>query len=228
QVLNLSYGVNENKDMAKNSPVYVQVPNPDSEAHRLEQYGSYDESTGRANIDIVITEFFAPGNYGVPLVSMTDMALNVGTQHFSKSPNHLPLISTKISTSNPDTIPPKLDLNKIKVSARPTNSEAPNGETVVNIIYFAKDDKSGLGNVNYRLLDPQGVSHFEYHYHKNSNLLFFKGDPTKWQKYDIKVVLPPGSPPGIWGIQSMELSDKAHNKQSFNFVETMHFKVSSK
>ena len=35
------------------------------------------------------------------------------------------------------------------------------------------DDKSGLGIVSYRLLDPQGTSHFEYHYHANFHSTIF-------------------------------------------------------
>ena len=69
-------------------------------------------------------------------------------------------------------------LNNITADAYPTNPESPNGETVVTIVYWARDDKSGVGVVTYRLLDPQGNSHFEYHYHDNFYTTFFVGDPT--------------------------------------------------
>ena len=36
-----------------------------------------------------------------------------------------------LTTSNPDTLPPELDLNNISISAEPTNPESPNGETIV-------------------------------------------------------------------------------------------------
>ena len=90
---------------------------------------------------------------------------------------------------------------------------------------MAWDDKSGLGVVSYRLLDPQGISHFEYHYHENFYNTFFQGDPTAAEEYVISTVLPIGSPPGTWGLQELTLRDKAGNTSAHNFVETVHFVV---
>jgi hypothetical protein len=128
--------------------------------------------------------------------------------------------------ANPDSDPPELRLSDITITAEPTNPDAPNGETQVQIVYHARDDKSGLGVVNYRLIDPQGGSHFEYHYHGNFYTAFFNGDPTVFVAYTISVVLPVGSAPGIWGLESMELSDKVDNTASHNFMELMSFDVS--
>ena len=44
--------------------------------------------------------------------------------------------------------------------------------------------------------------------------------------YTISVVLPVGSAQGIWGLESMELSDKVDNKASHNFMELVSFDVS--
>ena len=58
--------------------------------------------------------------------------------------------------------------------------------------YLARDDKSGVGSVSYRLLDPLGGSHFDHHYHDNFYTDFFKGDPTVWATYTISIILPKG------------------------------------
>ncbi|MBT5324067.1 MAG: hypothetical protein HOJ96_01905 [Campylobacteraceae bacterium] len=225
QVLNVSYEVEENKKMREHYPMYASVTNPESGAYRLEEYGLFDENTNRGSIDFYITEYHASGIYEVPYIKFDDAALNQGTQYFSDSPDHQPLVTIDVITSNPDLIPPEVDLNQITISATPANPDAPDGETMVKITYYAKDDKSGLGKVNYRLLDPQGISHFEYHYHENFRTLYFEGDPTAWTKYEINVVLPAGSAPGIWGLQELEVYDKANNRESYNFVETMHFEI---
>lgn len=225
QVLNVSYEINENQDMRDLFPVYASVTNPSSSAYRLEEYGDFNNTTNRANIEFYITEYHASGIYGVPYILFTDQALNDGVQYFSDSQEHQPLITLNIDTADPDLNPPEVDLNQITVTATPANPSAPDGETIVQIIYYAKDDKSGLGKVNYRLLDPQGISHYEYHYHENFYTLYFDGIPTDWKQYEIKVVLPAGSAPGIWGLQELEVYDKANNRQSYNFVETMHFEI---
>ena len=116
-------------------------------------------------------------------------------------------------------------LPRLSVSAEPTNPAAPNGETRVTISYWARDDKSGLGTVSYRLLDPQGGSHFEYHYHENFYTTFFAGNASAWSLYVINVVLPPGSAPGTWGLEVLELNDKVDNHQGHSFVENVHFEL---
>ena len=131
--------------------------------------------------------------------------------------------SISITTLNPDYDPPELDLNRISVVATPTVPEAPNGETQVTIKYLARDNKSGMGPVWFRLRDPQGIEHFHYHYHASFYGTFFNGDPTAWQQYTATVLLPVGSVPGTWGLASINLGDKALNSKSYSFVEIVRF-----
>ena len=159
---------------------------------------------------------------------MTDEAKNKNRVYFSNSSNDEPIQTIAITSSNPDTEAPEIDLNRMSIHAEPTHPEAPDGETKVEITYYARDDKSGLGEVNYRLLDPQGISHFEWHYHENFRTEYFVGDPTIWTKYVINIVLPQGSAPGVWGLSSMNIEDKAWNTKKYNFTETIIFEVSDK
>ena len=181
----------------------------------------------RATMDHLITHYRVSGNYAVSQLMMKDVAANVKTVSFTASESTPTPVWVAAQTLTPDVTPPELDLNNISVSAYPTNPSAPNGETVVTIVYNARDDLSGLGRVNYRLLDPQGTSYFEYHYHANFYSSFFSGDPTAWAAYTINVVLPVGSPPGTWGLESLELNDKVDNEASHNFVENGHFELQS-
>jgi hypothetical protein len=178
----------------------------------------------RATVELIFTRFRQSGEYWVSQLNMLDVSLNAVSQYFTDSGRDEPRIIVPLSFSDPDTTPPTLDLDAITIRAEPTNPEAPNGETKVTIHYFAQDDKSGLGIVSYRLMDPVGGSHFEYHYHKNFYTLFFNGNVTAKTLYTIEVVLPVGSPPGMWGLESMELSDKVDNLYAASFAELMHFK----
>jgi hypothetical protein len=142
-----------------------------------------------------MTEYRLPGSYWVSQIVMKDVAENMMTTQFTDDPSDQPRVPIDLEFTNPDSDPPELRLSDIAITAEPTNPDAPNGETQVQIVYHARDDKSGLGVVNYRLIDPQGGSHFEYHYHGNFYTAFFDGDPAVFAAYTISVVLPVGSAP---------------------------------
>jgi hypothetical protein len=156
---------------------------------------------------------------------MHDAALNIGSVTFSQEPNDEAPAFIDVVTASPDLEAPELDLGSIWLAAEPTNPEAPNGETRVTIEYFARDDAAGLDTVSYQLRDPQGIGHFEYHYHDEFYTVFFSGDATAWRRYEINVTLPIGSAPGIWGLSEMSLLDKANNRASYDFTEILHFDV---
>ena len=215
---------------------YARLTNPMGvDTYPLEAYGTFDDSTSMARVSFRLNEYMASGDYGVPFIMMMDLANNVSRQAFSSAPSDQALVSVPVVSTNHDAQPPQVSLNddaglglhKIQISARPTIPDHPNGETVVTIKYQARDDKSGLGVVFYRLIDPQGISHPQYHYHANFYTEFYEGDPTAWTEYEINVVLPVGSPPGTWGLQDLLVRDKAQNQHDYNFVELIRFDVAT-
>lgn len=187
--------------------------------------GMYDEKTQIVSVDCIITEFYPTADYYVESISLNDFAGNETYIVFSDSPIHEKRKSIHIVTENPDTEAPIIDLNRISVYAEPTHPEAPDGETKVTINCYAKDDKAGYHIGRYELLDPQGISHGNWHYINGPGFypLFFDGDPTVWKRYTINCILPQGSAPGIWGLASLKLQDKALNERTYNFVETLIF-----
>ena len=238
QILAASWLLVEDREMLQWGGVYVRVASTTS-TRSLQEYGypglvpAADECgqipagylCERATVELIMTHFRPSGDYWVSQVNMRDVSRNEVSQYFSDASADEPRIIKSLSFADPDTTPPTLDLTSITIAAEPTNPAAPDGETKVTIAYRASDDKSGLGIVSYRLLDPQGGSHFEYHYHPNFYTLFFEGDATANTQYTIQVVLPVGSPPGTWGLESMELQDKVDNLYAISFVELMQFEA---
>ena len=188
-----------------------------------DKWGDYDKKTQTLSIDYLITEYFPTADYYVESFDVADSAGNFRSVWFSDSPTQEKRKSIHIVTENPDTEAPTLDLNRISVYAEPTHPEAPDGETKVTINYYARDDKAGYDIGYYTLLDPQGIGHSEYHYIPGRGSMFFDGDPTVWTRYTINCILPKGSAPGIWGLASLDLKDKALNHRTYNFVETLIF-----
>jgi uncharacterized repeat protein (TIGR02543 family) len=186
-------------------------------------WGTYDAETQTGIVDFLITEYIPTAYYYVTMLAIDDFAGNSVRIRFSDSPLDQPIQRVFIETPNPDTQAPEIDLNRMFVFAEPTNPESPDGETLVTIHYYARDDKSGLGTVNYILRDPQGINHFQHHLHRNFYTTFFDGDPTVWERYTINILLPRGSAPGIWGLAEITVSDKAWNQRVYNFVETLIF-----
>ena len=165
---------------------------------------------------------------------MEDVALNSQGVYFT-DPGHalrdeqtvideLPA-TIDVVTTNPDSTPPILDLNRISIEAEPTNPEAPNGETRVDITFRIKDNISGYRSTNILLRDPQGVTHFFRHYDEEFHDLYFSRDPTVYEVYHKTIILPIGSPPGTWGLAEMTVYDKAQNALRADFTEIVRFEV---
>lgn len=220
-----TWTVKEDVAMIKHSPVYANMISLDhAHLYRITGYGFYNEDTKKARVKLILTEHHPPGRYGITYINMKDRALNTGYQYFSNDPEQEAIRFITIDSRDPDYGKPVLDPNRITIQADPANPNSLDGRTHVQINFYAKDDKSGLGLVYYRLLDPIGGKHFYYFYHKNTYGSFYKdGDPTVYKKYTIRNTLPKGSAPGRWGLVEMVLHDKAGNINTYHFVETLHF-----
>ena len=186
-------------------------------------FGEYDEETQICTFNCIIPDFYKEADYYVGSLRLCDLARNMTNYNFSDSPTQEQRIIQTIHTPNPDYDAPELDLNRIVVYAEPTNKLAPDGETLVTINFYARDNISGLGLVSFSILDPQGFYHGDWFYHRNVYGRYCDGDPTVWEKYTIQTILPRGSAPGIWGLASLMLQDKALNGKTYNFVETCIF-----
>ncbi len=136
-----------------------------------------------------------------------------------------------IETKNPDTIPPTLDVNRITVDAEPANPVNPDGETIVNVECYVKDDISGFEKGYIVIRDPLGG---EWHYDFlgpytfidiYTQEIYFQDDPTVYRKYTRSIHLPEGSFPGIWGVIGIGVTDKARNTIYNDFTEITRFEV---
>ncbi|MDE6631839.1 MAG: hypothetical protein K2K23_02455, partial [Muribaculaceae bacterium] len=225
QFLNIRYKVKDNIGL---SNTFARVDN-DYEGWSkggtglTDTYGSYNEETGEAEITYVIKEYFPSANYFVTFITAYDKAGTEKTVYFSDSPDHEKIKKIFITTPNPDYKAPEIDLNRMLVYAEPTHPENPDGETKVTVTFYARDNISGVGPIRYEFRDPQGNMHGDWFYHPNFGSTYFEGDPTVWARYQITHLLPRGSAPGIWGLATMYISDKAGNEQTYNFVETLIF-----
>lgn len=188
-----------------------------------DQYGTYDPETHTAEVNFLIKDYYPTGDYYMTFVSFYDMAETDVSTWFTDSPYDEPIKRIHITTPTPDTTHPEVDLNRIFVYAEPTHPEAPDGETIVTVNFYVRDDISGFGPCLYQFLDPQGVYHGDWYYHENFHTGWFEGDPTVWNHYQIKHTLPRGSVPGKWGLAQLMVSDKAGNEYTYNFVETLIF-----
>ena len=209
-------------------------------AYSLQAYGSKTVTNGRTEVEIMINEFMPSGTYTVNQIRMSDLGLNASYTYFRTSPLNFgnsdglvdlvdePSPSIEIKTPNPDLVGPELDVNRITVKAVPTDPVTPDGETLVTITYYVRDNASGYGGGSSLILrDPQGGEHGFGAVHRNTSTTFFDGDPKAWEKYTFETILPRGSVPGIWGLLQMTLSDKANNLKSYSFLETVRFDPNS-
>ena len=134
-----------------------------------------------------------------------------------------------IETMTPDTTPPTLNVNRITVDAEPVNPANPNGETLVTVAYYVKDDISGFERGHIAIRDPLGGEQRydiwgPYNY-RAANEIYFQGNPNVSRKYTSSIHLPEGSFPGVWGVIGISVTDKARNAIYHDFTEITRFEV---
>jgi hypothetical protein len=198
----------------------------------------YDQPSRTVTFTYVIPDYFPNGRYGLHALSMADEAGNINWFNFpnaelNEAPSTIALVNDRPDSGSA----PEMDVNRISVSATPVRPAAPDGETIVKVAFYVRDDVSGFNKVLIVLLNPQGeLNTTEFKTtavagkleNTNEETLFFSGDPTQWQRYEATIVLPVGSVPGKWGVIDMHLNDKAGMGRSYNFVELVHFVVTDK
>lgn len=222
----------------------IQPYSLDCQANGSRILNDYPDSLKHAKIFFPIPDYFPRGYYSVSYFDMQDNALNVRTVHLDlDTGNHYMFMpppsinqrairdSVYFYTPYPDLKPPKLDLNDIEIRATPTNPSAPNGETLFEMWVWVKDTsdypghESGFFHIYYTLRDPQGLERVIGD--QISVNFSIPPDSTTygWRRYRFSYLLPAGSPPGVWGVSSIVLQDKARNKKYYSFVEYVRFDV---
>lgn len=242
QILTARWGVIEANALTGCS---ISMNDEHSETYSIVGGNGYSRENGRivaqkgeVEAKIIIPDYKQSGTYQVASISMGDIAGNLGGAFFTKPVYPLKENQTlideepatiEIQTRFPDATPPELDLNTITVKAEPTNPEAPNGETRVDITFRARDNIAGYDSSRIHLRDPQGVRHGYSHYAPDhgaeDNNMYFTGNPTIYRTYQEIVILPIGSPPGTWGLSDMMLYDKAGNTLRVDFTEIVRFEI---
>ena len=217
--------------------VSVSINDENTKTYSLFGYGSakeYDAVNKQwiARVHLDVADHWQTGIHKVQYISMRDIAKNPQKVYFSDYTGGLSDTSVQIDeipasiyiqTTTPDSLPPELDLNRITVNAKPTRPEAPNGETIVDITFRAKDNISGVHIFSLYLRDPNGERH---HFWGDRNPgIYFQGDPSVYQTYHKTIVLPIGSIPGTWGLAELNIQDKAKNKLRADFTEIVRFEV---
>lgn len=259
QTLESNFDVLEKNKMSYTGINFAIPKNNESGARQIFQFGVLGEnptyikkdnansSVNRITYKYPIPEYFPTGHYVVTQMRILDEAQNEGlayfmrdTTTFSLQPNQTKHIrdSIYVKTLYPDFIPPILDVNQISIKATPSNPIAPDGETLFEMEFFARDSsaylnqEAGLNNGSYTLRDPQGKT---FNFGMQSDLsrqfntdIFYSikdpiGKPGEWRKYRVSTLLPKGSAPGLWGVESISLSDRAFNTKFYNFTEIVRF-----
>ena len=198
---------------------------------------------------VAIPDYYPSGYYSASRIVNSDIARNSSNIFFVKDTtnfvaNNFSVFkevrdSIYVSTLYPDYIAPEIDINNINIIAQPINPIAPDGETRVDVDLLARDlsdfigKESGIVEINFTLRDPLGILHG---YNTGNSTMnhpqldqtrsdFLPDNNSDWRSFNFNLVLPQGSPPGKWGISSMQAVDKAGNFRNYSFVEYIRFDV---
>ena len=225
QVIRVDWFVDEDTAMRSSNACYAAINAAIRDTYSYREHGDAGDAGDTCTVEFLMPNYMPSTEYSVNYISMQDIALNYGSAKFTGEDGDEPPVTIELTTTNPDTEPPELDVNRIEVNAEPVNPEAPNGETEVTVSLLHRDNISGLSISTLLLRDPQGGTHLYYIYPEDAWELYPTSDPTEWQTLERVVILPPGSIPGTWGLAEVKLVDRAGNSEPHNFVEIVHFDV---
>lgn len=235
QLIEATWSVDENSGaMREIQPCYAALNDENLDTYSIEEYGEYDPATETCSVTFVMPHYMPSSVYTMSYIWMSDLARNFTGVYFGNPGHGLrpeqsivdeTALQIDLTTNNEDTSAPELDLNNIIIQATSTRPSDPNGETLVRLQVRVRDDIAGFTFGNFDLRDPQGVDHYYYIYGESRSSLFPPGDPSQWTAHTWAVILPAGSPPGIWGLAEMTVRDRAGNFSTHAFTEIIHFDV---
>lgn len=225
QVIDVGWRVDEDTALQDHSPCYAAINDARENTYSLEEYGAANAAGDECGVAFLMPKYMPSSSYTVARISMVDVAENRNGVEFTGEDGDEASPSIELVTANPDTEPPEIDVNRIRVSAEPTNPEAPNGETRVTVAFPWRDNISGLAASQLLLRDPQGGTLHHWIYPDDREDLYPRRNPATWQTLERVVVLPPGSIPGTWGLAEIVATDRAGNFEPYNFVEIVRFDV---
>ena len=225
QSIQASWRVEENNAMLERWACYASINDEIPTTYRLESSGNFQPAERLCKVDFLMPDYMPSSTYSLNYLMMGDRAANWTPARFTEEAGDERPERIRLDTANPDTEAPEVDLNRIGVDAAPTNIDQPNGETIVRLSLRIRDNISGYTYGAIQFLDPQGITHHVWTYDDEGGSIFPRDDPDEWKEYFVVHVLPPGSPPGIWGVSDMTLYDRAHNFVQHDFTEVIHFEV---
>jgi len=225
QSIEATWEVSENNLMRESWPCHASINDEIPSTYALGEYGAFEPAGNLCRVTFPMPDYMPSSTYSLNDVRMVDRASNWGGARFTSEPGDEEPRRIRVRTASPDTEPPELDLNRMSIDAEPTNPEQPNGETIVRFSFRVRDNISGYMDGAIVLRDPQGISHYVYVRYADRDLVFPRGDPTRWEELTVVHVLPPGSAPGTWGVANMRLADRAQNSVHHDFTEVIHFTV---
>jgi hypothetical protein len=209
-----------------------------------------------------VTRYWTSGAYYVPFIRTIDIASNDKGERFSFRGRDGTLEGAPeliLSSPQSDAVPPvmnispcktdSLDEKCLRIVAKPTNPQNPDGETVVDIYYWVYEDQplvsaSGFNGGIFHLRDPLGKT---FHFYLDSGTAAGVVDRSPLRlidghvyftcpriappdctaitqvQYQARVILPVGSAPGIWGLYDFRVGDKALNGRDYDFTELYRF-----
>jgi len=208
-------------------------------------YNGYN-SEKQFEMFLPVPEFFPSGYYSVSMIDLEDIAHNYSDVYFVNDTSNFHIKkgdlskykdvrdSIYVKTDYPDYRAPQVDVNLIHIEAHPTNPTAPDGETRVDISLLVRDSsdyvghESGIKYIEYSLRDPLGTIHRYNSWDNNELFDYYSLVPdgnSKWKQVNLNILLPKGSPPGKWGLLSLQVQDRAGNFRNYSFVEYIRFDV---
>ncbi|SIO73743.1 sporozoite invasion-associated protein 1 (SIAP1) [Babesia microti strain RI] len=162
------------------------------------------------SVNVVLSKNARSGKYSLAGLTTMDTAGN--SEMLQWGNNEGPYIMYT-SSGVADTNQP--ELKDITVTSNPTNIDKIDGETKVEISFKIRDQESGISTVWFRIRDPFGTEILLYPPE-------FDTSSNDWMTINKIHLLPRGSVPGVWHLNSIYVEDNAGNATRATLTENIY------
>ena len=210
-ILNLSFGINENDTMSDDINCYISIQGPNNNQIELFSIGvdnginSFDSTKNRINISKQLNKFLPSGIYNIYLIELIDATGNISSYPIDILFEDEEKYFFEINNIHEDITPPTFDLNSLNLSYEKISLET---EDIIPVLKIQCEDSQS------------GISLLSYHDNDEPNIIYytesFKHEIIEGKEYSYFYLFDLNTIENGSFVNVLDIADKVNNSTIIN------------
>ena len=210
-ILDLSFGINENDTMSDDINCYISIQGPNNNQIELFSIGvdnginSFDSTKNRINISKQLSKFLPSGIYNVYLIELIDATGNISSYPIDILFEDEEKYFFEINNIHEDITPPTFDLNSLNLSYEKISLET---ESIIPVLKIQCEDSQS------------GISLLSYHDNDEPNIIYytevFKYEIIDGKEYSYFYLFDLNTMENGTFVNVLDITDKVNNSTTIN------------